>query len=110
MRISWTQHAKERYNERIIIHGISQVEIEQIVKKQEVRILECFDEKYKKEKFKTIGKIAQRLFTIEKAEDSRNIYIITLWESSQKEEEEWNSRKQQNAQSAAQQQSSERKQ
>lgn len=110
MKISWTQHAKERYNERIIIQGISQIEIEQIAKKQEVRILEGFDKKYGKEKFKTIGKIAQRLFTIEKAEDKKNIYIITLWEADQKEEEVWNSKKQQSAQSAEQQQDSEKQQ
>lgn len=93
MNIYWTMHAKERFDERALIYGVSRTEIEEIVKKQEVKVSKGFDEKYKKEKFEAIGIAWNKLFTVQKAEDFEEIIIITLWESTQEEEKLWLSKK-----------------
>lgn len=63
--------------------------IEEIIKKQHVRIDCGFDDKYKTNKLETIGIVVNKFFTIEKAEDKKKIIVITLWESNKKEAELW---------------------
>ncbi|MDD5163466.1 MAG: hypothetical protein PHD95_04630 [Candidatus ainarchaeum sp.] len=89
MGIVWTQHAMERFLERALLYGFSRAEIEEIIRKQQVRIDCGFDEKYKTKKFETIGIVMNKFFTIEKAEDKKKIIVITLWESDKKEAELW---------------------
>lgn len=89
MKVFWTQHALERFMERALLHGFTRTEIEQIIKKQEVRIPKGEDKKFKKEKFETIGIVAQKFFTVQKAEDKKNIIVITLWEANRKEVDLW---------------------
>ena len=89
MGVFWSVHAKERFVERSLLYGFSRTELEQIIRKQQVR-LDCgFDDKYGKQKFETIGVVNDKFFTVQKAEDRKNIIVITLWESSQKEVDLW---------------------
>ncbi len=87
--VFWTQHARERFVERALLYNLSRTELEEIVRKQEVKIKHGFDKKYKKKKFETIGTINKKFFTIQKAEDKKKIIVITLWESNQKEVNLW---------------------
>ncbi len=89
MEVFWTQHALERFTERVLLYGLSRTELEMIIKKQKVRIEKGFDERYKKNCFETIGMVTNKFFTVQKAEDRKNIIVITLWESSKKEVEIW---------------------
>lgn len=79
----------ERFIERALIHGFTRTEIEIIIKKQEVRIPKGLDEKYGKNKFETIGLVAGKYLTVQKAEGKENIIVITLWESKEKEVKIW---------------------
>ena len=79
--------------ERALLYGLERIEIEEIIKKQLVRIRKGFDKKYKKDCFETIGVVANKFFTIQKAEDKKSIIVITLWESNRKEVELWLSKK-----------------
>ena len=89
MEVFWTQHALERFTERALLYGLSRTELEMIIKKQAVRIKKGFDKKYRKDCFETIGMVANKFFTVQKAEDKKNIIVITLWESSKKEVDLW---------------------
>ncbi|MFH1588793.1 MAG: DUF4258 domain-containing protein [Candidatus Diapherotrites archaeon] len=89
MAVFWTQHARERFTERVLIHELSRTELEQIIRKQQVRISRGIDKKYKKKKFETIGTVNKKFFTVQKAEDRKKIIVITLWESNQKEVNLW---------------------
>ncbi|MFH1256961.1 MAG: hypothetical protein V1494_06765 [Candidatus Diapherotrites archaeon] len=90
--VIWTVHALERFTERALLYGLSRTELEQIIRKQAVRIDCGFDEKYRKRKFETVGPVANKFFTVEKAEDKKTIIVITLWESGKKEVDLWLSR------------------
>lgn len=79
----------ERFTERALLYGLSRTELEMIIKKQEVRIGKGFDKKYGKDCFEAIGMVANKFFTLQKAEDKKSIIVITLWESSKKEAELW---------------------
>ena len=68
IKIIWTKHANERFWERALIYGLTKTELEEIIIKQKVRIAQGFDTKYNKNKFQTIGIVANNFFTIEKAE------------------------------------------
>ena len=89
VEVLWTQHALERFTERALLYGLSRTELEIIIKKQEVRVCKGFDSKFKKECFETVGMVANKFFTAQKAEDKKSIIVITLWESSKKEVELW---------------------
>ncbi|MEK6957847.1 MAG: DUF4258 domain-containing protein [archaeon] len=89
MEVFWTVHAKERFIERSLLHGFSRTELEEIIRKQQVRINKGFDQKYRKRKFETIGTVGKKFFTIQKAEDKKNIIVITLWESKDREVDLW---------------------
>jgi len=89
VEVFWTQHALERFTERALLYGLSRTELEFVIKKQEVRIAKGFDKKYRKECFETIAMVANKFFTVQKAEDKKKIIAITLWESSKKEVELW---------------------
>lgn len=89
--ILWTAHAQDKYTERILICGLSREEIEEIVRNQQVKTMQCYHEKSRKTKVETVGKAANRYFTIQKIEGNKEIVIITLWESSPKEVEKWHS-------------------
>lgn len=89
MNIIWTQHALERFIERALLYGLSRSDFEIKIKKQEVRINCGIDKKYKKAKFEAICAVANKFFTIEKAEDNKSIIVITLWESNKKEVDLW---------------------
>ncbi len=89
MQVFWSLHALERFTERALLYGFSRTEFEEIIKKQQVRIDGGFAEKYKKNKFETIGIVVNKFFTIEKVEDKNEIIVITLWESSKKEVDLW---------------------
>jgi len=89
VEVFWTQHALERFTERTLLYGLSRTELEFVIKKQEVRISKGFDKKYRKECFETIGMVANKFFTVQKAEDKKKIIAITLWQSSKKEVELW---------------------
>jgi len=89
VEVFWTQHARERFIERALLYGFTRAEIEMVIKKQLVRLNKGFDKKYMKNKFETVGVVAGKFFTIEKAEDKKRIIVITLWESSKKEVELW---------------------
>ena len=79
----------ERFTERVLLYGLSRTEFQFAIKKQEVRIDCGFDKKYAKNKFETVLVIANKFFTAEKAEDKKNIVIITLWESKEREVDLW---------------------
>lgn len=79
----------ERFLERALLYGFTRTEIEEIIKKQQVRVDCGFDGKYGAKKFETIGVVVNKFFTIEKAEDKKKIIVITLWESDKKEVEIW---------------------
>jgi len=79
----------ERFAERALLYGFSRTELEMIIKKQEVRIGKGFDKRYGKDCFETIGLIASKFFTVQKAEGKKSIIVITLWESSKKEVDLW---------------------
>jgi len=87
--VFWTEHALERFTERALLYGFSRNEIEEIIKKQQVRFDKGFDKKYNKTKFETIGTVARKFFTVQKAEDKKAIIVITLWESNEKEVNLW---------------------
>ena len=89
MKIFWSNHAQERFVERALIYGFTRTEVEYLVSKQLVRIDKGFDKKYSTNKFETIGLVGKIYLTIEKAEDSKKIFIITLWESNKKEVDLW---------------------
>lgn len=89
MEVFWTKHGLERFTERALLYGFSRIELEQIIKKQEVRVKKGFDKKYNKNKFEAIGMVLNKFFTVQKAEDKKNIIVITLWESSKKEVDLW---------------------
>ena len=89
IEIKWTRHAQDRYIERILIYGISKIEIEEAIKKQEIRKNQGFAPEYDKTKFETIGQVAGKAFVIQKAEDSKEIIVITVWEVSKEEEKAW---------------------
>ena len=89
MNVFWTQHALERFTERALLYGFSRTELEQIIRKQKVRIRKGFDKKYNKDKFETVGMVLNKFFTVQKAEDKKNIVVITLWESGRKEVDLW---------------------
>jgi hypothetical protein len=93
INIFWTRHASERFWERALLYGITKTEFEEIIRKQEVRLNQGFDAKYNKQKFQTIGVIAKHFFTIEKAEDKKEIVVITLWESKESEITVWYSKR-----------------
>jgi hypothetical protein len=92
VEIYWTKHALERFIERALIHGFTRTEIEIAIKKQEIKIPKGFDEKYGKEKIETICLVADKYLTIQKAESKKEIIVITLWESNEKEVKTWFSR------------------
>jgi hypothetical protein len=89
VNIIWTQHAMGRFIERALLYGLSRSDFEIKIKKQEVRIDCGVEPKYKKRKFETICEIANKFFTIEKAEDTKIIIVITLWESNKEEVDLW---------------------
>jgi len=89
VNVFWTQHALERFTERALLYGFSRTELEQIIRKQKVRIRKGFDKKYNKDKFETVGMVLNKFFTVQKAEDKKNIVVITLWESGRKEVDLW---------------------
>ena len=89
MKIIWREHADIRYAERFALYDITKDEIEQEIEKQLVKISEGYDKYYKSEKFKTIFKVRGKMATVEKAERGKEIYIITLWQSSEAEIELW---------------------
>ena len=92
-KLFWSQHAKERFWERILKHGFDYCEIEFSLKKQKVKTKKGFDERHKTEKIECIDKIRDVFLTFQKAEDKETIYVITLWESSQEEVKFWKSRR-----------------
>jgi len=75
------------------MYGLNRAEFEYIIKRQEVRLIKGFDTEYNTEKFETIGVIAERFFTIEKAEDEKKIIVLTLWESKKREIDLWKAEK-----------------
>ena len=93
MKIIWTKHASERFFERALMYGLNKEELEYIIQRQEVRLFKGFDIEYNTDKFETIGVIAERYFTIEKAEDDKRIIVLTLWESKKKEIDLWKLKK-----------------
>jgi len=72
---------------------MTKTEIEEIIKKQEVREYKGYDIKYSKEKYETIGCLGGKFFTIQKAENSSELVVITLWESKEREVNLWVSKK-----------------
>jgi hypothetical protein len=89
MDVFWTVHARERFVERSLLYGFSRTELEQIIRKQQVRVDKGFDSRYKRHKFETIGVMGGKFFTVQKAEDRKKIIVITLWESKQREVDLW---------------------
>lgn len=89
MEVFWTKHALERFTERALLYGFTRTELEMIIKKQVVRFKKGFSEKYKKNCFETVGLVANRFFTVQKAENKKKIIVITLWESNEREVNAW---------------------
>lgn len=89
MDVFWKQHAKERFWERGLKHNLNYGEAELALKKQKVRVSEGFDKGYLTHKFKCIAKFGNVFITFEKAETKKAIYVITLWESNEKEVGLW---------------------
>jgi hypothetical protein len=79
MRIVWSRHARERFFERALVHGINLGEVEKNVIKQEVK------QKEKNGKIKIIFKIFEKYFTVIKEETKILINIVSIWESNEKE-------------------------
>ncbi len=83
MIVSWTQHATDRFLERLAKLGINYGDVEIAVRQQEFRILQEENE------VKTIFQTSGQFLTVIKAETKEYIHIITLWESTPKEIESW---------------------
>ncbi len=89
MKVFWSRHAKERFEERVLKHDLTYDEIELGVIEQKVRVPQGLDGKYGTEKYKTVLLLRGNFVTVEKAESGKMIYVITLWDSSEKEIELW---------------------
>lgn len=83
MDIVWTRHARERFFERSLRHGINCDEVEYNITKQKVK------EKQKGKTIKTVFKIMEYYFTVIKEETKRCINVVSIWESNEKEVELW---------------------
>jgi len=84
MLVRWSLHAKHRFAERAAKLGINYGNIEFEIKKQKVKFKEP-----EKNKFKTIFKISENMFTAVKIETKEFIHVLTLWESSEEEVKKW---------------------
>ena len=70
-------------------HDLTYDEIEVNVLRQSVRISKGFDTQYKTRKYETIFSLRDKMITVEKAGSKKWTYILTLWESSEKEVDLW---------------------
>ncbi len=75
--------------ERALLYGFTRTELEYLVLHQEVRVKKGFDKRFKTKKFETIGLVAGKFLTVQKAEDEKKVVVITLWESGKKEVDLW---------------------
>ncbi len=92
-RVDWSLHAREEHTLRTVRYDITEDEVEREVEKQVVKIYEGYDEDYRAEKFKTIFQLRGVYITVIKTEGPKNILIITIWESSEKEVKIWKAKK-----------------
>lgn len=83
MLVRWSKHAKYRFAERATKFGLNYGEIEQSVKKQEIKIKE------EKNKFKTIFELQGVILSVIKIETKKFIHVLTMWEANEKEAEIW---------------------
>jgi len=84
MFVKWRKHSRERFAQRMAQFGINYGDIEFEIKRQEVKFF------LGGKKFKTIFKIGNLFITAIKVESPEMIFVLTLWESSEKEVFEWN--------------------
>ena len=87
MKIVWSRHARERFFERSLIYGINLGEADQNILEQKVK------EKQKDGAIKTIFKVLDCFFTVIKEETKKQINVISIWESNEKEAGLWKKKK-----------------
>ncbi|PIN98504.1 MAG: hypothetical protein COT90_03960 [Candidatus Diapherotrites archaeon CG10_big_fil_rev_8_21_14_0_10_31_34] len=87
MRIVWSRHARERFFERSLIYGIHLGEADQNILKQKVK------EKQKDGTIKTIFKALDYFFTVIKEETKKQINVVSIWESNEREVGLWKKKK-----------------
>ncbi len=84
MEVVWSRHARKRFFERALLHGLNEGEVEICIKKQE------FKKKQQDGTVKTVFKILNQFFTVIKEETKEWICVVSIWESNDKEVELWN--------------------
>ena len=87
MRIVWSRHARERFFERSLIYGINLGEADQNILEQKVK------EKQKDGAIKTIFKVLDCFFTVIKEETKKQINVVSIWESNEREVGLWKKKK-----------------
>lgn len=83
MQVVWSRHSRERFFERALKYGITTDESEQQIVLQKVK------EKQANGTVKTIFKLLDCHFTVIKEESQKLIYVVSIWESNEKEVELW---------------------
>ena len=84
MMVQWSAHSKEKFAERVLALGFNYGEIEIEIKHQTVRL------SLGGKKYKTIFRLFGSFITVVKIDFPKKIYVLTVWESNQKEVDEWN--------------------
>ncbi|MBU2100419.1 hypothetical protein KKG83_06335 [Candidatus Micrarchaeota archaeon] len=79
MKIVWSRHSRIRFFERSLIYGINFGEAEQNILRQKVK------QKQKDGTIKTIFKALDYFFTVIKEETKKQINVVSIWESNERE-------------------------
>ncbi len=85
--VEWSIHAKQRFFERSLMHGINYGDVEKNVLEQKVKQMQ------KEGKIKTIFCIEDKFFTVIKAENRNSLGVISIWESNEEEVNLWKKKK-----------------
>jgi len=87
MEVFWSVHSKERFFERALLYGLNEEEVENCIKKQEVKLVQ------ENGKIKTIFSVIGKYFTVIKVENKKKLCVVSIWESNNKEIEVWKNQK-----------------
>ncbi|MCX6804310.1 MAG: hypothetical protein NTY48_07150 [Candidatus Diapherotrites archaeon] len=85
MLVRWGMHAKQRFLERVLMHGLDYGDFEFKLNAQVVKIREG-------NLVRTIFEVNGIVFTVIKEETTSYIEVITMWESNKKEVDLWKNR------------------
>jgi len=84
MIITWTQHVKVRFLERMLKEGIDEGEIDLAVLEQKVAFRQPG-----KTTIKTVFSVGKVMITVIKREKPGEIRVVSIWESSEEEVKTW---------------------